>query len=78
MYYAKQRQDTPWEEERKITIFLFMDDLKLYEKRENEIKGLRHGMEFDIKKCGVITMNRGKVKWTDGIELPSGEKISDI
>ena len=33
------------------------------------------GMEFGIKMCGVIIMNRGKVKPTDGIELPSGEKI---
>ena len=63
-----------------------MDDLKLYGKSENEIKGLVStvdfsqdiGMEFGIKKCGVIIMNRGKVKSTDGIELPSGEKIREI
>ena len=30
-------------------------------------------MEFGIKKCGVIIMNREKIKATDGIELPSGE-----
>ena len=35
-------------------------------------------MEFGIKKCGVIIMNRGKVKSTDGIELPSGKKITEI
>ena len=35
-------------------------------------------MEFGIKKRGVIIiMNRGKVKSTDGIELPSGEKIRE-
>ena len=71
----------------KINHLLFMDDLKLYGKSENEIKGLVStvevfsqdiGMEFDIKKCGVIIMNRGKVKSTDGIELPSGEKIGEI
>ena len=59
---------------------------KLYRKSENEIKGLVStvevfsqdiGMEFDIKKCGVIIMNRRKVKSTDGIELPSGEKIRE-
>ena len=64
-----------------------MEDLKLYRKSENEIKGLVStielfsqdiGMEFGIKKCGVILMNRGKVKSTDGIELPSGEKIREI
>ena len=66
---------------------MFMGDLKLYGKSENEIKGLVStvevfsqdiGMEFGIKKCGVIIMNRGKVKSTDGIELPSGEKIREI
>ena len=35
------------------------------------------GMEFGIKKCGVIIMNRGKFKSTDGIELTSGEKIRE-
>ena len=34
-------------------------------------------MEFCIKKCCVIIMNRGKVKSTDRIELPSGEKIKE-
>ena len=33
------------------------------------------GVEFSIKKCGVIIYNREKVKSTDGIELLSGEKI---
>ena len=35
-------------------------------------------MEFGIKTCGVIIMNRGKVKSKDGIELPSSEKIKEI
>ena len=35
-------------------------------------------MEFGVKKGGVIIMNRGKVKSTDQIELPSGEKIREI
>ena len=34
-------------------------------------------MEFGIKQCCGIIMNRGKVKSTDGIELPSGEKIRE-
>ena len=63
----------------KINNVPFMDDLKLYGKSENEIKELVSavevfsqdiGMEFGIKMCGVIIMNRGKVKSTDGIELP--------
>ena len=68
----------------KINHLLFMDDLKLYGKSENEIKRLMYtveifsqdiGIEFGTKRCGVI---RGKVKSTDGIELPSGEKIREI
>ena len=55
-----------------------MDGLKLYGKSENEIKGLVStvevfsqdiGMEFDIKKCGVIIMQREKVKSTDRMEI---------
>ena len=52
-----------------------MLDLELYGKSGNEIKGLVStvdifiqdiGMEFGTKKCGVIIMNKGKVKATDG------------
>ena len=65
-----------------INQLLLMDDLKQYEKSENEIKGLVStvevfsqdiGMEFGIKKCGVIIMNRANVKSTTRIGLPSGE-----
>ena len=71
----------------KINHLLFMDDLRLYGKSENEIKGLvstvevfsqNIGIEFGIKKCGVFIMNRRKVKSIDGIELRSGEKIKEI
>ena len=73
--------------EEKINHHLFMDDSKLYGKSENEIKGLvstiedfsqDKGMKFGIKKCGVIIMNRGKVKPPDGIELTSDEKKRDM
>ena len=33
-------------------------------------------MEIGIKKCGVIIMNRGKVKSTDWLELPNCEKMT--
>ena len=47
---------------------LFMDDLKLYEKSEDQIDSLVRtvhsvsadvGMEFGIRKCGVLMMKRG-------------------
>ena len=53
----------------KINHLLFMGDLQLYGRSENEIKGLVStvevfsqdiGMEFGIKKSGVIIMDRGK------------------
>ena len=71
----------------KINHLLFMGNLKLYGKSGNEIRGLVPtvevfsqdiGLEFGIKKCGVIIMNRGKVMSTDGIELLSGEKVREI
>ena len=65
-----------------------MDNLKLHWKSENEINGLvttvevfsqDMGMKFDIKRCAIIIIiNKGKVKSTDGIELPSGKKIREI
>ena len=69
MYYAKARSTLGGGE--KTDHLLFMDDLKLYGKSENEIKGLVFtaevfsqdiGMGFRIKKCGVIIINRRKVK----------------
>ena len=53
----------------KINHLLFMGDLQLYGRSENEIKGLVStvevfsqdiGMEFGIKKSGLIIMDRGK------------------
>ena len=43
-----------------------------------EVLSKNIGMEFGIKKCSVIIMNKEKIKSTDGIELPSGEKIREI
>ena len=66
---------------------IFMGNLKLYGKSESEIKRIVSivenfsrdiCMEFGIKKCGVIILNRGKEKSTDGIELPICEKIREI
>ena len=61
-------------ERENINHLLFTDDLKLYGKSENEIKRLLPTvevfskdivMEIGIKKHGVITMNRGRVKSRD-------------
>ena len=71
----------------RLNHLLFMDDLKIYGKNEREINALTStveifstdiGMEFGIKKCGTLILKRGKVVRSDGIELPSGEKIKEI
>ena len=65
----------------KLNHLLFMDDLKLFAKSKNQIDSLVQtvhifsediGMQFGIKKCGVLIMERGKVIRTDGIRLPDG------
>ena len=61
-----------------------MDDLKIYRKNGREINALAStveifstdiGLDFWIKKCGTLILKRGKVVRSDGIELPSGEKL---
>ena len=64
-----------------------MDDLELYGNSEKETKRLVSTvkvfsqdicMEFSIKRCGVISINRWKFKSTGRIESPSGQKIREI
>ena len=71
----------------KVNHLLFMDDLKLFVKSEREIDSLVKrvqvinkdtGMEFGVKKCGVVVMNRGKLSNADGIVLPNGETIKEV
>ena len=71
----------------KINHLLFMDDLKLFAKDENEIDSLVRtvnvfsediGMMFGVQKCGVVVMKRGKVVNSDGIQLPNGESIKSV
>ena len=66
---------------------LFMDDLKLYAKSEEQTNTLERtvhvfstdiGMEFGIKKCGILTMKRGKIVKSEGIKLPDGEVMKQV
>ena len=70
----------------KINHLFYMDDIKLYAKSERDIDSLIHltrifssdiGMSFGLDKCGRLVVNRGKVKTTQGIQLPEGH-IADI
>ena len=70
----------------KLNLLLFMDDQKLFTKSKNHIDSLVQtvhifsddiGMQFGIKKCGVLIMERGKVIRTDGIRWPDGQDMKD-
>ena len=70
-----------------INHLLFIDDLKLYGKSEDEVDSLARtvylfshdiGMEFGLKKCAVLVMKRGKVTECKGIELPDGQRIRAV
>ena len=77
-----------WEKkEYKLNHLLFMDDLKLYAKSEEQTNTLVRtvyvfstdiGMEFGIKKCGILTMKRGKIVKSEGIKLPDGEVMEHV
>ena len=71
----------------KINHLLYMDDLKLYGKSNDQIDSLVRtvylftsdvGMEFGVKKCGTIVLKRGKMVECNGIELANGEVIKRI
>ena len=73
--------------EYKLNHLLFMDDLKLYAKTEEQTNTLVRtvyvfstniSMEFGIKKCGIPTMERGNIIKNEGIKLPDGEMMKQV
>ena len=73
--------------EYKLNQLLFMDHLKLHAKSEEQTNTLVRtvyvfstdiGMEFGIKKCGILTMKRGKIVKREGIKLPDGEEMKQV
>ena len=73
--------------EYKLNHLLFMNDLKLYVKSEEQTITLVRtvyvfstdiGMEFGIKKYRILTMKRGKIVKSEGIKLPDGEVMKQI
>ena len=71
----------------KLNHLLFMDDLKIFEKSKREKKGLvstvqilsnNAGIEFGIKKCGVLVLKRGKAVSSEGVGMPDGERIKEV
>ena len=73
--------------EYKLNHILFIDDLKLYHKSEEQTNTLVRtvclfstniSMEFGIKKCGILIMKRGKIVKTEMINLPDGEVMRQV
>ena len=71
----------------KLNHLLFMDDLKLFGKSDGQIDSLVQtvftfsediGMEFGLKKCGVVILKKGKLVRFDGIHLPNQEIIKEV
>ena len=72
---------------KKINHLLFMDNLKLFTKNEDQIDSLVNTvrilsedikMEFGLSKCGVLIMKRGKVVKSEGIRMPDGKMMKNI
>ena len=71
----------------RINHLLFMDDLKLFAKNQDQIDSLVQtvhlfsediGMQFGLNKCGVLVLKRGKVVKQNGIVLPNGQVMKEI
>ncbi|KXJ09461.1 Retrovirus-related Pol polyprotein from type-1 retrotransposable element R2 [Exaiptasia diaphana] len=66
---------------------LFMDDLKLYGRSEEELEKLVDvvhvfsrdiGMEFGLDKCAVLILKQGSKVHCEGILLPDGKEMSEM
>ena len=71
----------------KINNLLYMDDLKLYAKNEQQLDSLVQtvrtfsediGMQFGIDKCALIILKRGKRTVCEGISLPDNLVIKSL
>ena len=66
---------------------MYMDDIKLFAKKEKELETLIHavriysqdiGMEFGIEKCAMLVMKSSQRHMTDGMELPNYDKTRTL
>ena len=88
LIFRKVNASYEWgKKEYKLNHLLFMDDLKLFSKREEQMGTLVRtvyifstdiGMEFGMKKCGISTMKRRKVVRCEGIKLPNSEIMNKV
>ena len=73
--------------EYKLNHLLFMEDLNFFDKNEHHIDSLVStchtvstdiGIEFGLKKCGILTLKRDKAARCKGIKLPDGEVLKEV
>ena len=66
---------------RMVNHLIYMDDIKLYAKSENQIDSLIRtvqtfsddiGMKFGFEKCARLITKRGKITKTEGLKLENG------
>ena len=71
----------------RLNHLLFMDDLKLFSKSEEQMDTLVRTvhvfstdirMELGMKKCGILTMKRGEVVRCEGIKLPNWKVMKEV
>ena len=71
----------------KMNHLLFMGDLKFYSRSEKGLDSLVQtvrvfsediGMEFNIEKCVMLVMEKGKIVKSVGIELPDGKVTKSL
>ena len=67
----------------KINNLMYIDDFKLFTKKEKKLETLIHaviiysqeiGMEFGIEKCAMLLMKSSKRHMMERVELPNQEK----
>ena len=75
------------ESKEKINHLLFTDDLKLYSQSEKAFASLVQtipvfsediGLEFGIKKCAMLVIEKGKIVKSVGIELPDRKVMKSL
>ena len=73
--------------EYKMNYLLFMGNLKLFSKSEGQMDTLVRtiyvfstdiGMDFGMKKCGILNMKRGKVVRYERIKLTNSEIMKEV
>ena len=71
----------------KINHLMYMNDIKLFAKNENELETLIRavriysqdiGMEFSIEKCAMLVMKSGKRHMNDRMELPNQDEVKTL